>query len=168
MIQTTRTHSLIVKGLVDPWPFSVTFLNMQRNRFKRWLQLWCRELPLSYCHLSLFGWKAVATLTHWDRLTHICVSKLTIIVSDNGLSPGRRQTIIWTNTGILLIRSTGTNFNDSLIDINRLSFKKIHFKMSSGKYRPSCFGLNALGEDGYSSMQCKGPMRGLCGVLMNP
>ena len=28
--------------------------------------------------------------THWGRATHICVSKLTIIVSDNGLSPGRR------------------------------------------------------------------------------
>ena len=27
---------------------------------------------------------------HWGRVTHICVSKLTIIGSDNGLSPGRR------------------------------------------------------------------------------
>ena len=27
-------------------------------------------------------------LTHWGRVTHICVSKLTIIGSDNGLSPG--------------------------------------------------------------------------------
>ena len=30
-------------------------------------------------------------------------SKLTITGSDNGLSPGRRQAIIWTNDGILLI-----------------------------------------------------------------
>ena len=42
-------------------------------------------------------------LTHWGRVTHICISKLTIIGSDNGLSPGRRQAIIWTNAGILLI-----------------------------------------------------------------
>ena len=35
--------------------------------------------------------------THWDRLTHICVGNLTIIGSDNGLSPGRRQAIIWIN-----------------------------------------------------------------------
>ena len=28
------------------------------------------------------------------------VSKLTIIVSDNGLSPGRRQAIIWPNARI--------------------------------------------------------------------
>ena len=37
------------------------------------------------------------------RVTHICVSNLTIIVSDNGLSPGGRQAIVWTNAIILLI-----------------------------------------------------------------
>ena len=42
-------------------------------------------------------------LTHWGRVTHICVFNLTTINSDNGLSPGRRQAIIWTNAGILLI-----------------------------------------------------------------
>ena len=30
----------------------------------------------------------------WGRVTHICVDKLTIIGSHNGLSPGRRQAII--------------------------------------------------------------------------
>ena len=33
-------------------------------------------------------------LTHWGRVTHIYVSKLFILGSDNGLSPGRRQAII--------------------------------------------------------------------------
>ena len=47
-------------------------------------------------------------LTHWGRVTHICVSKLTIIGSDNGLSPDRRQAIIWNNAGILLIGPLGT------------------------------------------------------------
>ena len=42
-------------------------------------------------------------LTHWGRMLHIYVSKLTIIGSDDGLSPGRHQAIIWTNAGILLI-----------------------------------------------------------------
>ena len=37
--------------------------------------------------------KAQMHLTHWGRVAHICVSKLTIIGSDNGLSPGRRQAI---------------------------------------------------------------------------
>ena len=49
---------------------------------------------------------ACLNLTHWGRVTHICVSKLTIIVSDNGLSPGRHQA--WTKAGILLIGPLGT------------------------------------------------------------
>ena len=51
-------------------------------------------------------------LTHWGRVTHICVGKLIIIGSDNGLSPGRRQAIIWTNAGILLIGLSGTTFSE--------------------------------------------------------
>ena len=72
-------------------------------------------------------------LTHWDRVTHICVGKLTIIDSYNGLSPGRRQAIIWINAGILLIGSLGTNFNEILFGIQTFSFKKTHLKMSSEK-----------------------------------
>ena len=45
-------------------------------------------------------------------MMHICISKLTSIGSDNGLSPGRRQAIIWTNAGILLIGPLGTNFSE--------------------------------------------------------
>ena len=75
-------------------------------------------------------------LTHWGRVTHICVSNLTIIGSDNGLSPGRRQAIIWTNVGILLIGPLGTNLSDIWIGIQTFSVKKIHLKMSSGKCRP--------------------------------
>ena len=83
-------------------------------------------------------------LTHWGRETHICVGKLTIIGSDNGLSPGRRQVIIWTNAGILLIGPLGTNFSETLIAIETFSFKKKHLKMSSGNCRPFCLGLNVL------------------------
>ena len=83
-------------------------------------------------------------LTHWSRVTHICVSKLTIIGSYNGLSPGRRQAIIWTNAGILLIRSLGTSFSEILSEIHTFSFKKMHLNMSSGKWRPWCLGLNVL------------------------
>ena len=38
-------------------------------------------------------------------MTHVCVTKLTITGSDNGLLLVRRQAIIWTNAGILLIGS---------------------------------------------------------------
>ena len=83
-------------------------------------------------------------LTYWGPVTHICISKLTITGSDNGLSPGRRQAIIWTNAGILLIGPLGTNFSQVLIEIHKFSFKKMRLKVSSGKWRPCCLGLNVL------------------------
>ena len=83
-------------------------------------------------------------LTHWGRVTHICVSNLNIIDSDNGLSPDRRQAIIWTNAGILLIGPLGTNFSEILIAILKVSFKKMRLKVSSAKWRPFCIGLNVL------------------------
>ena len=77
-------------------------------------------------------------LTDRGRVTHICVGNLTIIGPDNGLAPGRRQAIIWTNAGILLIGPWGTNFSEILIGIHAFSFKKIYLKMSSAKWRPFC------------------------------
>ena len=83
-------------------------------------------------------------------MTHICVSKLTIIDSDNGLSHGRRQAIIWTNVGILLIKSLGTNFSEiSIVGIQTFSFKKMHLKMSA-KWCPFCLGL--IVSNGHPSM----------------
>ena len=83
-------------------------------------------------------------LTHCGRVTHICVLKLTIIGSDNGLSPGRRQPIIWTNDGIPLIRPLETNLSEIRIKIHTFSFKKMHLKMSPRKWRQFCLGLNVL------------------------
>ena len=77
-------------------------------------------------------------------MTHICVSKLTTIGSDNGLSPGRHQAIFWTNAGIMFIGSLGTNSSEILSEIYTFSFKKMHLKMSSGKFRPFCLGLSVL------------------------
>ena len=83
-------------------------------------------------------------LTHWGWVTHICVSKLTNIGSDNGLSPGRSQAIIWTNAGILLFGPLGTNFSENLIGIQTSSFRKMPLKMSSAKWCPFSLGLNVL------------------------
>ena len=47
---------------------------------------------------------------HWGTARHVCVGDLTVIGSDNGLAPGRCQTIIWTSAGILLIGPLETNF----------------------------------------------------------
>ena len=119
------------------------------------------EMPLSYINLNRYGDKSslvkskvitwanndpacprlktflgLSELTHWDRMTHICVVTNTNIGSDNGLSHGRRQTIIWTNAGILLIGPWGTIFSEILIEILTFSFKKMRLKMSSAKWRP--------------------------------
>ena len=51
-------------------------------------------------------------LTHWGRVTHICVGNITIDGPNNGLSPCRRQAIIWTNAGILLIEPLAANFSE--------------------------------------------------------
>ena len=85
-------------------------------------------------------WYGIIYRDHWGRVTHTCVSKLTIIGSGDGLSPGRRQAIIWTNAGILLIRTLGTNFSA----FRAFSFKKMHLKMSSAKWHPLCLSLNVL------------------------
>ena len=64
------------------------------------------------CHLprSLSAAQPSTTdLIHWGRMTHICVSKLTIIGSDNGLSSSWCQAIIRGNAGMLIIGPRGTN-----------------------------------------------------------
>ena len=87
------------------------------------------------------SWTYGCHLTQWGRTTHICVSKLTIIISENGLSPGRRQVIIWANNGILLIRTWGTNFSDilnrnSYIFIQDNSFENVVWNMAAICSRP--------------------------------
>ena len=70
--------------------------------------------------------------------------KLTIIGSDNVLSPARCQAIIWKNARILVIGPLGTNFSEILIGIQTFSFTKMRLKMSSTKWRPFCLGPNLL------------------------
>ena len=94
----------------------------------------------SCCAVVLCWW----ILTHWGRVTYICVGKLTIIGSNDGLSPGRCQAIIWTNAGILLFGPLGSYFCEIVIEIDTFSFKKMHLNLSSAKWRPSCLSLNEL------------------------
>ena len=62
--------------------------------------------------LKFSGGLAKLVLTHWGWVMHICVDNLTIIDSRNGLSPGWRQAITWTNARILLIGPIRRNFNE--------------------------------------------------------
>ena len=115
---------------------TVVFLGLRR----RFMILWVVTLsPRNK------GWQFHSTLlTHWGRVTHIYVSKLTIIGSDNGLSPDRRQAIIWINAGMLLMGPLGTNFSEILIEILTFSLKKMPLKVSVAKRRPFCLGLDLL------------------------
>ena len=112
----SHTALLFVQNIVDPWP------------------------PLAMSTQSGLN------LFIFNSLRHICVSKLTIIGSDNGLSPNRHQAMIWTNSGLLLTGPLGTNFSEILIEILTFSFKKMHLEVSSAKRRPFCLGLNVLIE----------------------
>ena len=96
-------------------------------------------------------------------MTHICVSKLITIGSDNGVSPGRRQAIIWTNAGILSIRPLETNFSEILIEIIIVSFKIMRLKVSSAMRRPFCLGLNVLNL--VNDSDCRSSAYQKCGQL---
>ena len=114
----------------------------QQYRIGRWKsQFWFTALRIFTLRLTI-----QVALTHWGQVTHICVGKLTDIDSDNGLSPERRQAIIWTNVGILLIGPFKNELQWILIGIHTFSFNKMHLKMSSAKWRPFCCGLNVLNK----------------------
>ena len=105
----------------------------------------CYEISVNSDSNENFSGKlAPRFLTHWGRVTHICVGIIANIGSDNGVSPVRRQAIIWSSAGILLIGPLATNFSEILIEILTFSFKKMRLKVSSAKWRPSCLGLNVL------------------------
>ena len=86
----------------------------------------------------------LAQLTQRGRVRLICVSKLIIIGSDNGLAQARYQAIIWISAGILLIGSLGRNSSENLIKIYKFSFQGVCLKMPAGKCQPSCLSLNVL------------------------
>ena len=144
MVPSLYLHQywLIIKGVI--WHSS------ESNFIKVLMNLLCNRCAEIILLKSLSQCQGANELTHWGWATHICVSKLTIISSDNGLSPGQRQAIIWTNAGILLIGTLGTKFSEILSEIHTFSFKKIRLKTSSVKWLPFCFDLNELME-----MRCK-------------
>ena len=69
-----------------------------------------------------------------------CIANFTMSLAGDW----RRQAIIWTNAGILLIGPLGTNFSEILIEIHKFPFKKMHLKTASAKWWPFCLGLNVL------------------------
>ena len=80
-------------------------------------------------------------LTHWGRVAHICVRKLAIIDSDNGLTPGRCQAIIcWNILNGALGNKLQWNLHRNLyIFIQENVFENVVLKMTA-----ICLGLNVL------------------------
>ena len=75
---------------------------------------------LLFSQLRLSHFLAAEWQFNSSRVTHICVSNLTLICSDNGLSPGRRPAIIWTSAPILLFpqEQTSVKYLSKLIYIH--------------------------------------------------
>ena len=97
-------------------------------------------------------------LTHWGWVTYICVGKLKIIGSDNGLTPGRHQAIIWINAGILLIEPLGTNFRviyNANIFIQENAFESVICEMADILSWPQC--VNACLGIKLEESQISGP-----------
>ena len=111
-------HVLTIDEHMISWRINIKLgVEAQNGYLAICLVLWIRaQVPVPIC-------------TYWSQVMHICVSKLTIIGSDNGLSPCRHQPIIWTSAGILLVGSRGTNLTDILIDIQTFSLRKMHLKI---------------------------------------
>ena len=114
VLSTVATDALVLKHQVTKI-HSAYQISFELGQFQtQILRQWWTTLENK---IKLKKYPGVKGLTHWGRVAYICVSKLTIIGSDNGLSPARRQAIIWTNAGILLIRTLGTNFREILSEI---------------------------------------------------
>ena len=113
-------------GLVKPWALSRHFMLRVRGPPPF-------EFPKAQCkmrnYIGTSAFADVSCLTHWGRVTQICIGNSIIIASHNGLSPDRRQAIIWTSAGILLITPLGTNFREMFremfIKILTFSLKKM-------------------------------------------
>ena len=138
------TLLVVFMGVVSEWikrqnQSNHTLLN---SIFRKMNELYL-HVKHTLCLYFIMGRSGIY-LTRWGRVTHTCVSKVTIIGSYNDLSPSRRQAIFWINAGILSIGPSWMDFCEILIEIDTFSFKKMRLKLSSAKWRPFCQSLNVL------------------------
>ena len=129
------------------WPRSDGFVMIMTDRGGLLWILWSGTSAKNDRHSVTWALCGELFNTLRQSDANFCISKLGhhwFRTSDNGLSPGRHQVIIWTNDGILLIGPLGKKFYEILIGIHTFSFKKILLKMLSGKWQPICLCLNVL------------------------
>ena len=110
--------------------------NLHFNLCSRWL-----NLRLDICFLM-----------HWGRVTHICVSKLTIIGSDNGLLLSHYLNQCWNVVNSNLRNKLQWNLKrNSCIFIQENAFQNVVCEMASILCRPQC--VNAFGTITFSVPQ---------------
>ena len=132
---------VIYTGLDWEEGFPSLFPNTSRTASSKYVLVWPYQTNLAQRKVSPLEeyWRSPALVSR--SMTYPAI---TIIGSDNGLSLGRRQAIIWANAGMLLIGPLGTGFREMLIGIQIFPFTKMRMKMSSAKWRPFCLGLDVL------------------------
>ena len=117
-------------GLLSIGPLGTDFSEI-------WIEIQNFLFAVLHLKTSSANWQPFCQVGRWvKRMGHVKHTKSRFVV----------QAIIWTNAGILLIRTSGTKFNEILSEIRTFLFKKMHLKMSSGKCRPFCLSLNVLRE----------------------
>ena len=95
---------------------------------------------------------------HWSRVMHIYASNLTNIGSDNGLSPGRRQAIIWSrdrsNCWDIVNRTPRNKLQWNLnpnpnIFIEENTFDNVVCEIPAILCRPQCVNKLTLRQNGH-------------------
>ena len=85
--------------------------------------------------------------THWGREIMAIISQTTFSNAFSWMKIyefRRRQSIVWSNAGTLLLGPLVTNLSENLIKILTFSFMKMQLKVLSAKWHPFCLGLNVL------------------------
>ena len=136
----------------------VKFWNSCISEWEGWLTLHKGGGSRSFMTMIMTIWWPRSGVWIYQVVTGVTsvvgVPSTHLVGSDNGLSPGRRQAIIWTNVGILSIEYLGTNISEILIKIRSFSLKEKAFenvvrKMGAILSRPqcvnTCIGLKQLG-----------------------
>ena len=115
--------------------------------------------------------KMSIAIAHWGRVTHICVDKLIIIGSDNGLSPDRRQASHYLNQCSIIVNWILANifqwkFNqNTAIFIEDYARENVVCEMASTLSRPQCVKTAINNPTTNSTFQIVFTRFSLCAVM---
>ena len=132
------------------------FFDLRSNKRLSKLVIWGAMCPLwRHRNVAYSCVLHILFLIHSDRVAPICVDNLNIRGSDNGLSPGRHQAIIWTHVVNWTLRNKFRwNFNrNSNIFIDENTFENVVCEMLSISSRALCVDIQIyVGDHQHSSL----------------